>query len=219
MKIKQKIQPFELYSDQYDAWFIKYPIVYQSELRAVQEQLPPKGKGIEIGMGSGRFSEPLGINIGIEPSRKMAKIAARRDLKVIQGIAEYLPICNSQFDFVLLVTTICFLDDVIQSLREIYRILRHGGCIIVGFVDSESAIGKTYQKERMKSRFYQVARFFNVEEVLAHLNGIGFVNFNINQTLYSSLNQIKLVESVKPGYGQGAFVVVKGFKLPEQEKI
>ena len=42
----------------------------------------------------------------------MADKASKLGIHVLPGIAENLPILNSTFDFVLMVTTICFVDDL-----------------------------------------------------------------------------------------------------------
>jgi diaminopimelate epimerase len=66
-----KVEPFEKYTSQYEDWFERNKFLYESELAAIREQLPERGKGIEIGVGSGRFAAPLGIKLGIEPSHKI----------------------------------------------------------------------------------------------------------------------------------------------------
>jgi len=63
-----KIFPFEKYADQYEEWFVKNRWVYEAELRAVKTMIPYQGRGVEIGVGTGRFAEPLGTKIGVEPS-------------------------------------------------------------------------------------------------------------------------------------------------------
>ena len=47
--------------------------------------------------------------------------------------AESLPFADSQFDFVLMFTTICFLDDIETAFNEVYRVLKSGGSLIIGF--------------------------------------------------------------------------------------
>ena len=37
-------------------------------------------------------------------------------------------------------------------------------------------------------------------------------DFNFRQTLFPPLNELKHIEPVKEGYGEGSFVVVRGFK-------
>jgi hypothetical protein len=86
-----KISPFEKYAEQYEDWFEKNRWVYEAELRAVKAMLPPGGHGVEIGVGTGRFAEPLGIKIGVEPSKRMREIAQKRGIKVLDGVAEKLP--------------------------------------------------------------------------------------------------------------------------------
>jgi len=155
-----KVEPFEEYTSQYEDWFERNKFLYESELAAIREQLPERGKGIEIGVGSGRFAAPLGIRLGIEPSHKMRELAQKRGIKVIEGVAEKLPFRDSQFEFALMVTTVCFVDDIQTSFQEAYRVLKPGGYLIIGFIDKESSIGKSYQQRKKKSIFYRIATFY-----------------------------------------------------------
>ena len=107
-----KTEPFELFTDAYEKWFVDNKQIYELELETVKQLLPPKSHGLEVGVGSGRFAAPLGIKIGVEPSRAMAEIARKRGIEVVVGVAEKLPFKDNSFDFVLLVTTICFVDDM-----------------------------------------------------------------------------------------------------------
>jgi hypothetical protein len=65
-----KTKPFDEYASQYEDWFERNKFAFESELRAIREQLPKSNNGIEIGVGSGRFAVPLGIKIGIDPSKR-----------------------------------------------------------------------------------------------------------------------------------------------------
>ncbi len=207
-----RIKPFEKHSLKYDHWFTDHYIVYQSELLALKKVIPQKGCGIEIGAGSGRFAAPLDISIGLEPSKKMSKLAMSRGTAIVNGIAETLPIANETFDYVLMVTTICFLDNVFKSLQEIHRILHSNGCIIIGFVDKESLIGKKYQRNKQKNIFYREANFYSVEQVIYYLGKAGFYNFLFYQTIFDLLDKMTHIEHAVPGYGEGSFVVIKGEK-------
>lgn len=44
-----KVGPFGSYPSQYEDWFEKNKFAYLSELKAIEEQLPNRGNGIEIG--------------------------------------------------------------------------------------------------------------------------------------------------------------------------
>jgi len=201
-----KIEPFELFTDAYEKWFVDNKQIYELELETVKQLLPPKSRGLEVGVGSGRFAAPLGIKTGIEPSPAMAKIARNCGIEVIDGVAEKLPFKDDEFDFVLLVTTICFVDDIEKTFSEAYRVLKKNGCVIVGFVDKNSSMGKKYLAKKDKSKFYNNAVFFSSEDVLNHLSKAGFNDFEIKQTILSENENIL----IKDGFGDGSFVVIKG---------
>ncbi|OEC85184.1 MULTISPECIES: class I SAM-dependent methyltransferase [Methanobacterium] len=207
-----KFEPFEKHAQKYDEWFNKNKHFYESELQAIKELLPKSKNGIEIGVGSGRFAAPLGIKLGVDPSRKMGEIAQMRGIKFVEGIAESLPFEDSQFDFVLMVTTICFLDDVEAAFNEVSRVLKSGGSLIIGFIDAESPMGKLYEKHRNESTFYKDATFYSVKEVISYMKKAQFKDFSFRQTLFKSGEELKDIEPVKKGFGEGSFVVVRGVK-------
>jgi len=207
-----KIEPFERYEGRYEEWFERNRFAYESELLAIRTLLPESGEGIEIGAGSARFAAPLGIKVGVEPSGKMRELARDRGLEVVNGIAEALPFAHSKFDFALMVTTICFLDNVEAAFKEAFRILKPDGCLVIGFIDKDSPIGKLYQQHKEDSVFYKLANFYSAEDVIFHLKRAGFKVFNFTQTIFHNLLEIREVEPVKEGYGEGSFVVIKGVK-------
>ena len=204
-----KTEPFEKHSDAYDEWFKKNIDLYEAELEAIRQLIPPPGaEGMEVGVGSGKFAAPLGIKIGVEPSEKMAIKARTQGINVYPGVAEKLPFSDGRFDFVLMVTTICFVDNVIKSFKEVFRVLKPGGCIIIGFVDKESELGRQYADKKEKSKFYKVASFLSTQEVLKYLKKAGFGIVKIRQTLISG----ELPKTILDDFGRGAFVVIKGVK-------
>jgi ubiquinone/menaquinone biosynthesis C-methylase UbiE len=201
--------PFEQNSEQYEAWFEKHPFAYQSELEAIRMLLPIPGKGLEIGVGSGLFAAPLGIGIGVDPSIAMAESAQKRGITVVKGVAEALPFKDNEFDTALMVTTVCFLDDIDLAFQEAFRVLKPGGAFIIGFVDRNSVIGKAYEQRKSDSLFYKDATFYSVDELLAHLKQAGFSRFSFSQTLFGPVDEMREPDLVKKGYGEGSFVVIK----------
>ncbi|MBN1797640.1 MAG: class I SAM-dependent methyltransferase [Spirochaetales bacterium] len=207
-----KTKAFDINVKQYEAWFEKNKYAYESELLAVKKALPQLGIGVEVGVGSGRFAQPLGINLGIEPAKKMRQQAVKRGIKVLDATAEKIPFKDRSFDFVLMVTTICFLDDVEKACREIFRIVKENGAVIIGFVDKDSPLGKRYRKYKDDSVFYKEAIFYSTDEVVSYLQKAGFSDFCFYQTIFKPLHSLRRIESVKEGYGLGSFVVIKGIK-------
>jgi len=190
----------------YDAWFEKHPILFENELKAIKMALPSSSKGLEIGVGTGRFAKALGIGTGIDPSAPMAKIAMERGIEVIEGIAEDLPFTDSTFDDVVMITTICFLKDIPKALAEVKRVLKKGGSLIIGMIDKQSLHGKIYEKEKKNNPWYRNAHFHSVTEITALLEESGFTDFIYYQTLFDLTES---TEQPKPGFGEGSFVVIK----------
>jgi SAM-dependent methyltransferase len=204
-----KTKPFDKHSDRYDMWFEKNRDIYHAELEAIRKLIPSRtAKGLEVGVGSGKFAAPLNIKIGVEPSEMMAAKAEKQGIWIFRGVAEDLPFSDSEFDFVLMVTTICFVDDILKSFSEAFRVLKPRGCIIVGFVDKESELGKQYLTKRNMSVFYKDATFFSAREVCNYLTDAGFRDLTFKQALIPGDQQT----TIQDGFGKGSFIVIKGLK-------
>lgn len=206
------IDVFNRFALEYDQWFIENSFAYQSEVEAIRRFIPDTGLGIEVGAGSGRFSIPFGIKTGIEPSEEMAGIARSRGLFIIRALAEELPFADETFDYVLMVTVICFLTDPPAAIKEIRRVLKPGGRLIIGFIDRESHLGKRYESMKDSSRFYKGARFYSVPDVMDILASSGFHDPQLCQTLFTNPKDMAGCDTVRAGHGEGGFVVLKGNK-------
>lgn len=204
---------FDLYREEYDEWFERHRFVYLSEVEALKSALPPIWEnGLEIGVGTGRFAEPLGIKMGIDPSERMLELAKRRGIETFVGKGEQLPFRDNQFDIVLLAFTICFLEDPEKTLDEAKRVLKPGGRLIIGIIDKESELGKIYQSKKQQSKFYKIATFYSPREIIAMLSKRNFKNINTLQTLFTLPDKLEEVETPQEGYGKGSFVVIYGEK-------
>ncbi|PLX69485.1 MAG: SAM-dependent methyltransferase [Denitrovibrio sp.] len=204
-----KNKAFRTNTEKYDAWFDKYCIAYDSELKAMKA-LGISGKTVEIGIGTGKFAKPLGINLGIEPTKEMYIKAIELGIDVIEGTAESLPLRSYVFDWVVMVTTICFVTDPAQSLKEISRILKKGGRCAIGLVDKDTELGRMYIAKKDKSEFYQEATFYSATEIINLLKNEGFQEIISWQTLTDTT--LTTHEEPIEGYGQGGFVVISGKK-------
>jgi SAM-dependent methyltransferase len=203
-----KTTPFETHTDRYEEWFERYEDAYQSELNALGRLVPPDSVGVEIGVGTGRFAEPLGVGFGLDPALGMLQLASERDLSVVRGVAESLPFREDRFDTVVIVTTICFVDDIDRTLQEAHRILRQGGQCVIGYVDPESPIGQRYAEQHDENPFYEDATFVPTPKLLDHLNNAGFSEFESVQTIFEMPGRLSSPAPVRTGQGEGLFVAL-----------
>ena len=202
--------PFDIYTDEYENWFIENELIFQSELIALKQVVPNNKKGIEIGVGSGLFAEKLNIKFGIDPSEKMLKLAKQRNVIVKKGIAENLPYADNSFDFAVFITSICFVENTVKTINETYRILKKDGEIIIAIIDKDNSLGQILEKNKNESKFYKDAKFFSVKEIVELIEACGFMISEIFQTLTNE--NIKTTEQPIIGYGKGSFIVIKGKK-------
>jgi ubiquinone/menaquinone biosynthesis C-methylase UbiE len=207
-----KTEPFDNYSDEYDNWFIINKYAFQSELNAIKKALPNSPDVVEIGIGSGIFAEPLGIKEGVDPSEAMREKAQKRGIRVKNAVAENLPYNDKSKNAALMVTSICFVDDIYNAFQEAHRVLKNNGHLIIGFVDKNSPIGKSYLEHKDENIFYKDALFYGTEELLKVLKDTGFKTNNTYQTVFGKIEDINKVQNVLDGYGQGSFVVIKAQK-------
>lgn len=201
---------FEKYYKKYDQWYDNHRFVYLSELEAIKKVLPKKGKGLEIGVGTGRFAEPLGIKYGIDPSPKMLNIAQKKGINAKTGYGEDLPYKNSFFDYVAIIITLCFVKNPQKVLEESARVLKKKGKIIIGIVDKESFLGKFYKNK--KSIFYEKTNFLSVNDVINLLKSTGFDSFSFYQTISALPDDINGIEIPEKGFGKKGFIIISAVK-------
>ena len=102
--------PFDSLAQEYDAWFGKEGrLIFSTEVKAFNWLLPSLPKPwLEIGVGSGRFAQALGISFGIDPSAKLLNIARQRGVTAFRGRAGERLFDDESFGTVFLIITLCF---------------------------------------------------------------------------------------------------------------
>jgi ubiquinone/menaquinone biosynthesis C-methylase UbiE len=206
------VEIFEESAQEYDAWFDRHRLVYESEILALKSLMGPGGMGLEVGVGTGRFAVPLGMQMGVEPAAAMAIMAQRRGIQVYRAMAEALPFRSDSFDLVAMVTVLCFLRDPWLSLTEAARILQPGGRILIGMIDKDSPLGQSYEAHKQASKFYRQANFHSISQLLAWLARLKYRQVEVCQTLFRDLTDITHLEPVRAGHGDGGFVVIAAEK-------
>ena len=88
--------PFDSLALAYDSWFEgQGKVIFGVEVRTFQEVLASLPKPwLEVGVGSGRFAQALGISTGVDPSIKLLEMADKRGITVLLGRGEQ-QICST----------------------------------------------------------------------------------------------------------------------------
>ena len=211
--MEDKKEVFDSRVQEYEEWFERNRWAYLSELELLRRLLPKEGRGLEVGVGTGRFAGPLGIKTGVDISEGMLALARERGIETIVADAHNLPFGDNSFDYALLMVTICFVDDPERVLEEIHRVLVSGGVLVVGIVDKASPLGQVYLEKKERSPFYRYARFFSTDEVIDLLRKTGFEVKETLQTLFTTdLSSMSRLDEVRSGHGEGGFVGIKALK-------
>jgi SAM-dependent methyltransferase len=215
------VSPFNDLAAEYDAWFDKEgSLIFFIEVQAFRTLLPSLPKPwLEIGVGSGRFAQALGIETGVDPSIKLVEMARTRGINAFLGRGEEDIFDEESFGTVFLIVTLCFLDSPLEVLKEANRILMPGGKIVLGLVLKESPWGQFYQAEKAEGhRFYKYASFYSCDEVIRLIVQAGFLTEKIVSTLFQKPGEAQHVEKAKEGYFPDAgFTIIVASKGPAIE--
>lgn len=222
-----EISAFEEAAADFDAWFDKNKIIFESELLAEKQLLTNPENTVSIGVGSGLFASQMGIKYGVEPAEDMANLARKRGIKVKSGTAEEVPYPDEQFDTVLLSTVLSYVTDPQKAVNEAYRILKPGGHVVISFLAGEGSYAMLYELAHLRGRhdpeispphpyplpFIKGTKWLATDQVTSLLQNAGFTDLRYVQTLrrhpkYSN----EKVESPVEGYKEGDFIVVQGKK-------
>lgn len=95
--------------------------------------LPPGGRLLDLGGGTGRMSEQAGGILAVicDAAAGMAQQARKKGLLACQGAAERLPFADGTLDGVLVVDAFHHFQDQPRAVREILRVLRPAGRAVI----------------------------------------------------------------------------------------
>jgi SAM-dependent methyltransferase len=224
IKGKAHSSPFDDLAPEYDAWFDKEgSLIFFTEVQAFKSLLPALPKPwLEIGVGSGRFAQALGIGIGFDPSIELVKMARRRGVTAFLGWGETELFDEESFGAIFLIVTLCFLDSPLEVLKEASRILMSGGKLVLGLVLKESPWGQFYQtKKAQRHRFYKFATFYSFDDVARLIAQAGFTTEKTISTLFQRPGEVHHMEEPRDGYfhDAGFTIIVASKRVSAIESI
>jgi len=141
---------FDKWPDRYDEWFqtpvgalVKH---YESALLLDLLQPHPGETILDVGCGTGIFTlDLLALDpriVGLEISRPMLRRARQKARKYpfdpITGNMMFLPFAAEVFDKTVSMTALEFVEDAQGAVRELFRVTKKGGTIVVTTLNSLS---------------------------------------------------------------------------------
>lgn len=143
-------------------------------LRVLSEALPGRGRLLEIGSFAGIFLDRIRAagwqTTGLEPDRPVADYARRKyGLEIIEGVLPQPALPEARFDAVVLLHVIEHMPDPGANLREIRRLLKPGGMLVVETPRFNSLLFKLLGRRERSIQNCQGHIFFFTEQSLSRL--------------------------------------------------
>ena len=152
---------FDLFATDYDSWYEtgqgKFVDSVETELVFRLLEVEKGMKVLDFGCGTGNFSiklAELGCKVvGVDVSEGMLRIARKKaaqhrlNILFIKIEAENLPFDDGEFDAVVSVAAFEFIRDEKRVFRELLRVVKPGGQVLVGTIAGDSAWGELYKSE------------------------------------------------------------------------
>jgi ubiquinone/menaquinone biosynthesis C-methylase UbiE len=158
---------------------------------------------LEIGFGNGKYIYEIaqqnqnGIIAGVDYSKTMVQEAKKKNQTFIHqsivhikhGTSDQIPFENNYFDKVYTVNTIYFWQHPENDLKEMLRVLKPGGKLLISFVSKK-------RMEKIAFTKYQF-RLYEPDEIIQMVTRMGFEEIEWI-TPPDSSSQVNCILSTKP---------------------
>lgn len=212
---------FDSWPERYDQWF-KTPtgrLIKKYESQLVMGMLRP-GRGetiLDAGCGTGVFTLDMLVAgaqiVGLEPSLPMLLRAGNKlqayPFFMVRGDMRILPFHDNAFDKAVSVTAIEFIPDAGGAIREMFRVTRPGGFIVVATLNSLSPWAARRREAGKKGHpIFKQASFRSPEEIRTLAPAEGVIKTAIHFHKHAAPQQAVKIEREgrSRGLDTGAFL-------------
>lgn len=225
---------FDHLAARYDAWYATAVGAWadRRETEAIFRLLALKSgeRLLDVGAGTGRIALAAArrgaVVVGVDPSRAMLGVARRRladrSVALLRADATRLPFADGSFEAAVAVTLLCFAADPAAVLREIARVLRPDGRLVLGELNRWSLWALVRRAEGLiRPTTYRAAHFRGIHDLRHLLLAAGLVPMGWEGLLHlPPVNHAGFLRALDPveRVGQrccpvlGAFLAVEAWK-------
>jgi len=138
--------------------------------------------GLDVGSGTGRFAPTLartfGPVTGVEPSARMREVAQAQSpdpgVRYLAGSAEDMPVPSGHADYALMFLSWHHVQDKPQAVRELARVLRPGGRLLLRANFSDHHPRPWWLEHFPRGLEADAAMFQPLHEVIASFTSAGW---------------------------------------------
>ncbi len=185
-------------------WFMQkeHKSVYKNMIKGLD--LQPEDDLLEVACGSGHFLKKYASHAhsiaGLELSEVAVKVATKKNkerivagtAEIVQGEASQLPWEDNRFSVAIAMGSFSIFPKPLESLKEMYRVLRPGGRAVIGLEhNAEDGLDHTRYAEKYAMRVY------TENEVRAMMKEAGFSGISITYEKGPGMPKMMFARSIK----------------------
>jgi ubiquinone/menaquinone biosynthesis C-methylase UbiE len=215
---------FDDWSQKYDRWFTT-PI--GSLVKKYEEELildllrPLPGEIIlDAGCGTGVFTldilsfgaHVIGLDISLPMLMRAAQKAKGYSLQIVLADMSNLPFQKNSFDRVVSVTALEFIKDAEGAVKELFRVTKKGGIIVVATLNSLSSWASQRRAEAKKGHsLFEKAIFRSPDELRSLASVEGIIRTAIHFQKEDEPDSVPEIErdGQRKGLNTGAFLAAR----------
>lgn len=171
---------FDEWPDQYDRWFETSigSVIKGCEQDLIMEFLAPLAgeRILDAGCGTGVFTLDIlaagahvaGVDLSLPMLGKAVSKCRLLRFSPVAGDILRLPFKDESFDKAVSITALEFIKDAKSAVKELFRVTRSGGLVLVATLNSQSPWAERRRKEaERKETIFSKAIFRSPQEMLA----------------------------------------------------